>query len=113
MCSVRLFNEIEGKSPPAECEKGGPSKAATKAELIQYLRDLFGYQRNALENRPRRSGAWANSRMAVPALSLNREHVLSQHARSIRASSSGRWDPTTSFSPPASVTRTPRPPLAT
>jgi hypothetical protein len=30
-----FFNEIEGKTPPAECEKGGPSKAATKAQLIQ------------------------------------------------------------------------------
>lgn len=38
-----FFNEIEGKTPPAGCEKGGPSKAATKAELIQYLRDSFEY----------------------------------------------------------------------
>jgi hypothetical protein len=38
-----FFNEIEGKTPPAECEKGGPSKAATKSELIQYLRDSFDY----------------------------------------------------------------------
>lgn len=53
-----FFDEIEGKTPPAECEKGGPSKAATKAELIQYLRDSFDYgnrvlatinQRNALD----------------------------------------------------------------
>ena len=44
-----FFNEIEGKMPPAECEKGGPSKAATKAELIQYLRDSFDYGNKVLE----------------------------------------------------------------
>ncbi len=38
-----FFNEIESKTPPASCWKGGPSKAATKAELIQYLRDSFDY----------------------------------------------------------------------
>ena len=38
-----FFNEIEGKTPPEHCEKGGPSKAATKAELIKYLRDSFDY----------------------------------------------------------------------
>ena len=43
-CSQFAFlNEIEGKAPPVGCEKGGPSKAATKAELIQYLRDSFDY----------------------------------------------------------------------
>lgn len=38
-----FFNEIEGKTPPEHCEKGGPSKAKTKAELIKYLRDSFDY----------------------------------------------------------------------
>jgi hypothetical protein len=38
-----FFNEVEGKAPPESCERGGPSKAATKAELIQYLRDSFDY----------------------------------------------------------------------
>src|SRR6202046_1957658 len=38
-----FFNEIEGKTPPEHCEKGGPSKAKTKAELLQYLRDSFEY----------------------------------------------------------------------
>ncbi len=43
-CShVAFFNEIEGKAPPAGCETGGPSKAATKAELLQYLRNSFDY----------------------------------------------------------------------
>ena len=38
-----FFNEIEGKTPPEHCEKGGLSKAETKAELIKYLRDSFEY----------------------------------------------------------------------
>jgi uncharacterized damage-inducible protein DinB len=38
-----FFNEIEGKTPPEHCEKGGPSKAATKAELVKYLHDSFDY----------------------------------------------------------------------
>jgi uncharacterized damage-inducible protein DinB len=38
-----FFNEIEGKTPPEHCEKGGPSKARTKAELLKYLRDSFDY----------------------------------------------------------------------
>ena len=38
-----FFNEIEGKTPPAGCEKGGPSKAAAKSELIRYLRESFDY----------------------------------------------------------------------
>lgn len=36
-----FFNEVEGKTPPADCEKGGPAPAKTKAELLQYLRDSF------------------------------------------------------------------------
>jgi len=43
-----FFNEIEGKTPPAGCEKGGPAKAATKAELVQYLRDAFEYGNKVL-----------------------------------------------------------------
>jgi len=38
-----FFNEIEGKTPPEHCEKGGPSKAATKDELLKYLRESFDY----------------------------------------------------------------------
>jgi uncharacterized damage-inducible protein DinB len=38
-----FFNEIEGKTPPEACEKGGPSSAKTKAELIKYLKDSFEY----------------------------------------------------------------------
>jgi len=38
-----FFNEVEGKIPPEHCERGGPSKAETKAELVKYLRDSFDY----------------------------------------------------------------------
>jgi DinB superfamily len=38
-----FFNEIEGKTPPEHCEKGGPSPARTKAELVKYLKDAFEY----------------------------------------------------------------------
>jgi uncharacterized damage-inducible protein DinB len=41
--NTAFFNEIEGKTPPELCEKGGPSPARTKAELLKYLRDSFDY----------------------------------------------------------------------
>jgi hypothetical protein len=34
-----FFNQIEGKTPPEHCEKGGPSPAKSKDELVKYLRD--------------------------------------------------------------------------
>lgn len=43
-----FFNEIDHKTPPEHCEKGGPAKAATKSELIQYLRDSFAYGNKVL-----------------------------------------------------------------
>ena len=43
-----FFNEVEGKTPPELCEKGGPSKAQTKAELVQYLQDSFAYSRKVV-----------------------------------------------------------------
>jgi uncharacterized damage-inducible protein DinB len=43
-----FFNEIEGKTPPDRCAQGGPSKANTKAELLQYLRDSFAYSQEVL-----------------------------------------------------------------
>ena len=43
-----FFNEIDHKTPPAHCENGGPAKVATKAELIQYLRDSFAYGNKVL-----------------------------------------------------------------
>ncbi len=44
-----FFNEIESKTPPGECEKGGPSPAKTKAELVKYLRDSFDYGNDVLK----------------------------------------------------------------
>ena len=44
-----FFNEIEGKTPPNDCEKGGPSPAKTKAELGKYLRDSFDYGNGVLK----------------------------------------------------------------
>jgi hypothetical protein len=41
--NIAFFNEIEGKTPPEQCEKGGLSPAHTKAELLKYLRDSFDY----------------------------------------------------------------------
>lgn len=38
-----FFNEIEGKIPPENCEKGGPSPAKSKSELVKYLKDSFEY----------------------------------------------------------------------
>lgn len=43
-----FFNEIEGKTPPEHCEKGGPAPAATKTELVKYLRDSFEYGNKVL-----------------------------------------------------------------
>lgn len=43
-----FFNEIEGKTPPPDCEKGGPDKAATKVELIAYLKSSFDYGNRVL-----------------------------------------------------------------
>jgi hypothetical protein len=43
-----FFNEIEGKTPPEGCEKGGPAPAQSKAELLEYLRDSFEYGNNVL-----------------------------------------------------------------
>jgi uncharacterized damage-inducible protein DinB len=43
-----FFNEIEGKTPPDHCEKGGPSNAKAKAELVKYLRDSFDYSNHVL-----------------------------------------------------------------
>jgi len=46
--NIAFFNEIEGKTPPEHCEKGGPSDAKTKAELVKYLRDSFDYGNRVL-----------------------------------------------------------------
>src|SRR2546425_9378945 len=38
-----FFNEIQGKTPPPECENGGPDPAKTKPELMKYLHDSLAY----------------------------------------------------------------------
>jgi uncharacterized damage-inducible protein DinB len=43
-----FFNEIEGKTPPEHCEKGGLAPAKTKPELLKYLRDAFDYGNKVL-----------------------------------------------------------------
>jgi uncharacterized damage-inducible protein DinB len=73
-----FFNEIEGKTPPEHCEKGGPSPAATKAELLKYLRDSIEYadkvlvtinEKNALD---RVDGPYAapNSKLGVATVAV-------------------------------------------
>jgi uncharacterized damage-inducible protein DinB len=44
-----FFQEIEKKTPPDECEKGGPSPARTKSELMTYLRESFAYAADVLK----------------------------------------------------------------
>jgi uncharacterized damage-inducible protein DinB len=38
-----FFNEIEKKEPPEGCGTGGPHPAATKDEIVAYLRESFTY----------------------------------------------------------------------
>ena len=73
-----FFNEFEGKQPPPLCEKGGPSAAHTKAELIQYLKDSFDYSnqivarltaRNALDRVDGRYGG-PNTKLGISVLSV-------------------------------------------
>jgi uncharacterized damage-inducible protein DinB len=41
-CSNFAFAaELEGSKPPEACDKGGPSPAKTRTELLTYLRDSF------------------------------------------------------------------------
>lgn len=75
-----FFNQIEGKTPPAECEKGGPSKAATKAELIQYLRDSFDYGNKVLATiTPEDALARVDGRYAGPSTRLGMAVIAVWH----------------------------------
>ena len=47
--NLAFFNEIEGKTPPEHCEKGGSAPAKTKAELLKYLKDSFDYGDKVLQ----------------------------------------------------------------
>jgi uncharacterized damage-inducible protein DinB len=40
--------ELDGQKPPDACDKGGPSAARSKKELLIYLRDSFAAIRNSL-----------------------------------------------------------------
>jgi hypothetical protein len=41
-CSNFAFAaELDGKTPPPDCDKGGPNPAKTRAELLTYLRNSF------------------------------------------------------------------------
>src|ERR1700674_3775221 len=33
--------ELDGKTPPPDCDKGGPNPAKTRTEILTYLRDSF------------------------------------------------------------------------
>src|SRR5579864_6041010 len=48
-CSNFAFaGELDGNKPPEACDKGGPSPAHTRAELLVYLRDSFVALRKSL-----------------------------------------------------------------
>lgn len=48
-CSNFAFAaELDGKTPPANCDKGGPNPAKTRAELLTYLRNSFAALNNSL-----------------------------------------------------------------
>jgi len=48
-CSNFAFAaELDGNKPPEACDKGGPSTAHTRAELLVYLRDSFVALRKSL-----------------------------------------------------------------
>lgn len=73
-----FFNEIEGKTPPDACERGGPDKARTKAELLQYLKGSFNYgdqvlqtltAKNALDRVEGRYGG-PNTRLGIAVLAV-------------------------------------------
>lgn len=48
-CSNFAFAaELDGAKPPDACDKGGPSPAKSRAELLVYLRDSFTALKNSL-----------------------------------------------------------------
>jgi DinB superfamily len=48
-CANFAFSaELDGKAPPPECDKGGPSPAKTRDELVVYLRDSFKALKSSL-----------------------------------------------------------------
>ncbi len=48
-CANFAFSaELDGQKPPEACDKGGPSPAKTRKELLIYLRDSFAAARKSL-----------------------------------------------------------------
>jgi hypothetical protein len=48
-CSNFAFSaELDGTKPPEACDKGGPSPAKTRTELLTYLRDSFAALKKSL-----------------------------------------------------------------
>ncbi len=48
-CANFAFSaELDGQKPPDACDKGGPSPAKTRKELLIYLRDSFAATRKSL-----------------------------------------------------------------
>src|SRR5215469_4818892 len=48
-CSNFAFTaELDGAKPPGACDKGGPSPAKTRVELLNYLRDSFAALKKSL-----------------------------------------------------------------
>jgi uncharacterized damage-inducible protein DinB len=48
-CSNFAFAaELDGKTPPPDCDKGGPNPAKTRAELLTYLRNSFAAMNDSL-----------------------------------------------------------------
>jgi hypothetical protein len=48
-CSNFAFSaELDGTKPPEACDKGGPSPAKTRTELLTYLRDSFAALKRSL-----------------------------------------------------------------
>ena len=73
-----FFDEIEGKTPPPDCEHGGPHPAKTKEELVRYLKDSFAYGdrvlaklncENALDKADGRYGG-PSTRLGISALAI-------------------------------------------
>ena len=73
-----FFNEIEAKTPPDGCEKGGPSPVRTKDELVKYLRDSFEYgnkvlatinEKNAMERVEGRYGG-PNTKLGIAVIAV-------------------------------------------
>jgi len=59
-CSNFAFAaELDGRKPPEACDKGGPSPARSKKELLPYLRDSFAAIRESL-------GATTSQNMFAP-----------------------------------------------